>query len=53
MSTKELQLHFRLKNTGRDNNPARFLKDGASSFKIPIFHIVNLYVTSSTVPIHC
>ena len=38
------------KSTGLDNIPARFLKDGASILKTPISHIVNLSISSSTVP---
>ena len=39
------------KSTSLDNIPARFLKDSASILKIPITHIVNLSIMTSTVPI--
>ncbi len=38
------------KSTGPDNIPARFLRDGASVLKTPITHIVNLSISTSTVP---
>jgi hypothetical protein len=48
---KELRGLNAFKSTGLDNIPARFLKDGASILKKPITHIVNLSITTSTVPI--
>ena len=47
---KELRGLNATKSTGLDNIPARFLKDGASILKTPITHIVNLSITTSTVP---
>ena len=38
------------KSTGPDNVPARFLKDGATELKTLITHIVNLSISSNTVP---
>ena len=38
------------KSTGLDDIPARFIRDGASILKIPITFIVNMSITSGTVP---
>ena len=38
------------KSTGLDDIPARFIRDGAPVLKIPITFIVNLSITSATVP---
>ena len=38
------------KSTGLDDIPARFIRDGAPILKIPITFIVNLSITSGTVP---
>ena len=38
------------KSTGLDELPARFIKDGAKVLKIPITFIVNLSISTSTVP---
>ena len=38
------------KSTGTDNIPARFVKDGASVFRKPIGHIINLSIEKNVVP---
>ena len=38
------------KSTGLDEIPARFLKDGATALKDQLTHIINLSITTSTVP---
>ena len=38
------------KSTGLDEMPARFIRDGASMLKIPITYIVNLSISTATVP---
>ena len=38
------------KNTGLDEIPVRFLKDGATALKDQLTHIINLSITSNTVP---
>ena len=47
---KELLKLNSSKSTGLDELPARFIKDGANILKIPITFIVNLSITTSTVP---
>ena len=39
-----------VKSTGLDDIPARFIRDGAPVLKIPITYIVNLSITTATVP---
>ena len=39
------------KATGSDNLPARFLKDAASEIVLPLSHLINLSITTKTVPI--
>ena len=47
---KELLKLNSSKSTGLDELPARFIKDGANVLKIPITFIVNLSISTSTVP---
>ena len=47
---KELLSVNPTKNTGLDDIPARFIKDGAIVITTPITHIVNLSITSGAVP---
>ena len=47
---KELDRLNPSKSTGLDEIPARFLKDGAASLKDHLTHIINLSISSNTVP---
>ena len=38
------------KATGLDNIPARFLRDGASIIANPLTHIINLSISTGTIP---
>jgi hypothetical protein len=47
---KELSKLNISKSTGLDNIPAKFLRDGAETLKAPITYLINLSITSGSVP---